>query len=101
MFTEIAVAAGLPSGRELSLSTPVQDPGAALLQRLRCWQFPPATPVPMQGEDEGVLQEKAVVVPTQAEAPHHPAAPFWWISQALEERRKRREILRHPFLEKA
>lgn len=26
MFTEIAVADGLPSGRELSLSTPVRDP---------------------------------------------------------------------------
>lgn len=42
MFTEIAVAAGLPSGRELSLSAPVRDPGAALLLSLRCQRRPHA-----------------------------------------------------------
>lgn len=40
MFTEIAVAAGLPSGRELSLSAPVRDPGAALLLSLWCRRRP-------------------------------------------------------------
>lgn len=101
MFTEIAVAAGLPSGRELSLSAPVREPGVALLHSLRCRLFPPATPLPVHGEAKGVPQETATPVPTQAEARRRPAAPFRWLWQALEERRKRREISRHPFLEKA
>lgn len=68
MFTEIAVAAGLPSGRELSLSAPVRDPGAALLCSLRCWRFPLPAPVPVQVEAEGVPWERAAAVPSQGSA---------------------------------
>lgn len=93
MFTEIAVAAGLPSGRELSLSTPVRDPSATLLHSLQCQRFSPDAPVTVQAEAEEVPQEKTAVVPTQGKAQHCPVAPFRWLWQTLEERKEKEKDL--------
>lgn len=56
MFTEIAVAAGLPSGIELSLTTPVRDPGVALLRGLRRQPIPPCQEGPLGKSTGGASQ---------------------------------------------
>lgn len=89
MFTEIAVAAGLPSGRERSLTTPVRDPGVALLRGRwlpSCQEGPVGKGSAGTGQSWGSASS---------------SAPFWWLLQALEKRGKRRRISRHLFLEKA
>lgn len=92
MFTEIAVAAGLPSGRELSLTTPVWDPGVALLRGLWHQGLPPCQEGPVGKSSGGTGQNwgSASSSDTFLVAPTSPGG-----------KGKRRGISRHSFLERA